>query len=150
MKRPLRYALLIPLILWMLVIFYLSSEGSDTSSERSGAIVETIRVVAGGLPNDILTFLTRKAAHMIAYFILGVLMYLVVRTYNLRPRTAILLSIGLVCGYAISDEVHQLFVPGRSGEVRDVLIDTISGAVGVWATYGVARWRTGKNIKNKV
>lgn len=148
MKRPLRYTLL---ILWMLVIFYLSSEGSDTSSERSGAIVDTIRVVAGGLPTDFLTFLTRKAAHMVAYFILGVLMYSVVRTYNLRPRMAVLLSIGLVCAYAISDEVHQLFVPGRSGEVRDVLIDTTAGAAGVGIYYYVKKWyKTSKSKQNGV
>lgn len=35
-------------------------------------------------------------------------------------------------GYAILDEIHQLFIDGRAGQVRDVLIDTIGIALGVW------------------
>jgi VanZ family protein len=143
-------------LLWMLLIFYLSSEGSDTSSGRSDAIVEVVRNVSS-LPNDILTFLTRKAAHITAYFILGVLIYNLVRSYVPRARKAIGASILLVAAYAVTDEFHQLFVPGRSGEVRDVLIDTSAGLVGVVVTFfiikkytGRKQAATGKIFKNRV
>lgn len=46
-------------------------------------------------------------------------------------RRAILVSVAIVFLYAISDEFHQYFVPGRSSEIRDVLIDTTAGVVGV-------------------
>jgi VanZ family protein len=56
----------------------------------------------------------------------------------------ILLSTILVAVYATSDEIHQLFVPGRSGEVRDVLIDTSAGLVGVVMTYFIIKKYTSR------
>jgi VanZ family protein len=51
------------------------------------------------------------------------------------------LSSSLVVLYAVSDEIHQLFTPGRSGEIRDVLIDSVAGMVGIWLihVYWIAR-----------
>ena len=37
----------------------------------------------------------------------------------------------IVIGYACTDEFHQLFVPGRSGQITDVMIDTLGGSIGV-------------------
>ena len=124
------------LIAWALVIFYLSSEGSDASSGRSDVIVQTVQswgVSTAG--TDFMTFLVRKSAHIIAYFIFGGLAYNVIRHYKLPVRRALLTSGAIVLVYAASDEFHQLFVPGRSGEVRDVLIDTTAGVVGVVVAY---------------
>ena len=126
-------------IIWAGVIFTLSSEGHGASTSRSDLIVNYLQSAGALLPTDLLTFLTRKAAHIIAYFIFGVLAYNVVRHYTLRARRTILISSAIVLGYAISDEVHQLFVPGRSGEVRDVLIDTVAGTVAVVLTYLIHR-----------
>ena len=117
---------------WMAVIFVLSSEGHDTSSGRSDAIVHTLQSAGLGFaPVDVLTFITRKAAHTVAYLLLGILAYRAVRQHELPTRCVVLIAIAIVIAYAISDEVHQLFVPGRSGELRDVLIDSTAGAVGV-------------------
>ncbi|MDB5162504.1 MAG: hypothetical protein JWN28_111, partial [Candidatus Saccharibacteria bacterium] len=66
----------------MLVIFYLSSEGSDLSSQRSDVFVESVDTIVGGLPNEILTFLVRKLAHITAYFVLGLLFYTIVDSYK--------------------------------------------------------------------
>jgi VanZ family protein len=57
----------------------------------------------------------------------------------------------LVFAYAVTDEVHQLFVSGRSGEVRDILIDTIAGALGIALYLGLRRlYGTSKKTKNIV
>jgi VanZ family protein len=136
----------------------LSSEPSAVSSTRSGAIVETIKTINPSVANtENITFLVRKAAHITAYFILGILMYRVVRMYSRISKKAIILSILFVASYAISDELHQLLVSGRSGEVRDVLIDTTAGAAGVLITYTIISWRalrtgvaTGKKPQNNV
>ena len=146
------------LILWAALIFYLSSEGSDSSSGRSDAIVQTIQSLGVSWPQDLLTFLTRKAAHIGAYFVFGLLAYNVVRMYSLAVRKALLLSAGIVLLYAMSDEFHQMFVPGRSGEVRDVLIDTTAGTVGVMLAYLASKRFVGRRVvassgqkaKNKV
>jgi VanZ family protein len=146
------------LVIWLGVIFMLSSEPSAVSSTRSGAIVDTIKNINPSVADtENITFLVRKAAHITAYFILGILMLRVVRMYSRLPKKAIILSIVFVAVYAISDELHQLLVNGRSGEVRDVFIDTSAGTLGVFVTYMNVRWhaqRTGvgtsKNAENKV
>ncbi len=139
---------MITAILWMAVIFILSAQSAGISSGESGGIAERIlRVFCRDydmLPEAerLALFATadhliRKAAHMFEYAVLAVLYALwfgqirkeraavpegsvVLRLLRNRPYLS-----ALVCAvlYSVSDEIHQLFVPGRSGEVRDVLID---------------------------
>ena len=85
-------------------------------------------------------FLTRKAAHIFIYFILGILMFNVVKDFPLSKKRVVLLSILLVLLYAVTDEFHQSFVPGRSAELRDVLIDTTAGVVGAMIYYFMAKF----------
>lgn len=123
---------------WMLVIFLMSNEVADASSLRSGEIVRTIQAIGISAPEGVLTFLVRKAAHISAYFVLGVLIYNLLREYRLHIKHLIIASIALAMLYACTDEIHQTFVPGRSGEVRDVLIDTAGAAAGVGMYAAVA------------
>ena len=149
---------LLLLILWLALIFFLSSEPSTASSVRSGTIVNAIHSINPNYADvENITFLVRKAAHITAYFILGVLMFRVIRMFKLPSRKAVILSAALVALYAITDELHQLLVNGRSGEVRDVLIDTTAGALGVLVTFIIIRSYTlrrrsspSQNYKNKV
>lgn len=131
---------IILLIIWLGVIFKLSSEPSSISSVRSGSIVHTLQSIDPSLKHvhDI-TFFVRKAAHITAYFILGILMFRVVRMYTFVTRKTVLLSIVLVALYAASDEFHQMFVNGRSPEVTDVLIDLSAGTLGVLITFFIIR-----------
>ena len=115
----------------MFVIFLMSNEIAGTSSARSNEIVRTIQSIGVSAPADILTFLVRKAAHISAYFILGILIFNLLKEYDLAIKKMIFISIGIAMLYACTDEIHQMVVPGRSGEVRDVLIDTAGAAVGV-------------------
>ena len=43
--------------------------------------------------------------------------------------------------YAVTDEVHQAFVSGRSCELRDIIIDTVAAGVGVGVVMLIRRWR---------
>ena len=124
-------AKLLPIIAWMLVIFLMSNEVSTDSTARSDEIVRTIKSIGVSTPADLLTFLVRKAAHISAYFVLGILIFNLLKEYNLGVKKMIFISIAIAMLYACTDELHQMFVPGRSGEVRDVLIDTAGAAVGV-------------------
>lgn len=125
---------LILIAIWMLVIFLMSSEIAGTSSARSDEIVRTIQSIGVNAPADLLTFLVRKAAHISAYFVLGILLFNLLKEYGLVVKKVIFISIAIAMLYACTDELHQMFVPGRSGEVRDVLIDTAGAAAGV-GTY---------------
>jgi len=123
----------------MIVIFLFSAQDASVSDQQSGRIVGSLSLVASGVAGDLLTILTRKAAHIFLYFVLGVLLYNAI--YRCRPvaKRAVLLAIVIACVYAISDELHQLFVPGRSGEVRDVLIDTAAATLAVVASAWIVR-----------
>lgn len=113
------------------MIFYLSSEGHDASSGRSDAIAQALQSAGLHGSTDMMTFVVRKAAHAVAYFVLGCLAVNALRTHRWRAKNVFAAAIAIVVTYAVSDEAHQLFVSGRSGELRDILIDSIAGLTGV-------------------
>lgn len=126
----------IALIIWMGLIFFMSSQIATTSSGMSRIFVEPIQPYAPGFAEDILTTLVRKSAHIFLYFVLGMLIFNVLKEYKLGTKKLVGFSILFAGLYAITDEIHQTFVSGRSAEVRDVLIDTIGASIGValyWA-----------------
>jgi VanZ family protein len=73
----------------------------------------------------------RKLAHAAEFAVLG---FLLLRATG-RERPALALGIA----YAVSDELHQYFVPGRLGSPLDVLVDAVGVVVGVLAAG--RRWR---------
>lgn len=126
----------------MTVIFLFSAQDADSSDAQSGFVVDLLGTVTKS-EGDIETFLVRKAAHIFAYFVLGLLAYNALRMYAIPRSKVALLSIALACAYALTDELHQVYVPGRSGEIRDVLIDTAAAAlaVGLCSLYAYLRRR---------
>jgi VanZ family protein len=138
MRIQYKYALL---LIWMIVIFLFSHQIAQTSSAQSAIFVGALEALHVSLPQQILTFITRKAAHTFIYFVLGILMFNVVRSYNISTKRAIWMSVVFVCGYAVTDELHQAFVPGRSAEATDVLIDTAGGTIGIAIYYIVLKLR---------
>lgn len=131
-KRYTQYIWHVLAVIWMGLIFFFSHQPADSSDRQSGFFVSLLEPITPVADTSLLSFLTRKAAHITIYFILGVLIYGAVRKHTSSRKKAILISIGAVLGYAALDEIHQLFIPGRSGEVRDVIIDTIAGTAGVF------------------
>ena len=131
-------------VFWMAVIFTLSHQPAAVSSGQSGVIVGHLQQAMPGVSTAILTFLVRKSAHIIAYFVLGVLIYRALRVsiHRWRARTVASLALLSCSLYAVTDEIHQLFVPGRSGELRDVMIDSIAALVGVGLCAWMMRWRS--------
>lgn len=126
--------LLLPL-LWMVVIFVLSHQSASISSGQSGVFVEQLHYIAPSIDQQLLTFLVRKGAHIFAYFVLGILMFNALWRVDLskfRFNRPAMLSIIVCALYATSDEFHQLFISGRSGEIRDIIIDSCAATVGVF------------------
>lgn len=125
-------------VICMVVIFCFSREDSDKSSETSGRLTNTAVHIAvenyDNLPKekqmsimDKATHIVRKSAHFCLYATLGFLVSMAVG----RRKLFSLASLGVLIFcfmYAFSDEIHQFFVPGRSCEFRDMMIDT-SGAL---------------------
>lgn len=113
--------LIIISIVMMGIIFLFSSCNSHISAEQSTLIVNWVSKI---IPVN--SFLIRKFAHFSLFFVLEIIIYYLCTVFSLKYPG--LISTLFVSLYAISDEIHQYFVPGRSCELRDMLID-ISGAV---------------------
>ena len=122
-----RIILFVLVISWMILIFWFSSAGHEVSSGQSERVVQGVRHMTNiSVPEMIM----RKAAHVFLYFVLGILLTLLVRTYHIRWRSVVLWAVGIACTYAATDETHQLLVGGRSGQVSDVLLDTAAACAG--------------------
>lgn len=130
-----RFLYLIPVVIWMIFIFYMSGKTGQESSGQSGKIslfitnlLEKVRQdPAQEMQNlqDILELVIRKAAHMTEYAILFLLSYLAMVKISMSQSRFYNRSIAVLISllYACSDEMHQLLVPGRSGRMIDVGID---------------------------
>jgi len=68
--------------------------------------------------------LVRKTAHAVEYAVLGLLTAGAFIGRRTSIRAGILVPWCIASAYAATDEIHQLFVPGRSGQVSDVLLDS--------------------------
>jgi len=136
-------------LIWMLLIFNLSSQVREKSNNLSKGlteiVVETVEKVVPEADFDIDKFnhLLRKNAHFFAYLILGVLVMNALRRSGIKGLKVFVFSLGICVLYAVSDEVHQLFVPGRGGQVRDVFIDSAGAIVGIGLCRVISR------IKNR-
>lgn len=135
---------LIPVLALMVTIFCFSAQKAEASDRTSGGIVT--RVIALLYPHfdempeeeqeqiiHIFSVLVRKCAHLAEYLLLGAALMAHVKAISAcrsvrRPK---LLSWLIGSFYAASDELHQLFVPGRSGEIKDVLLDSLGVLLGV-------------------
>ena len=133
-----KYFKLTLVIIWMIIIFLFSNQKAVNSSKLSdGLILKTVRIIEKinhktYSDEEILTKFVRpvrKVAHFTIYLILGILVYLYIKEYGMK--NTILISIFICCMYACTDEIHQMFIEGRSGEVLDVLIDTIGSFLGI-------------------
>lgn len=102
----------------------MSSFNSTLSSNQSGIIVSFIAKITNIDNIETLSLIIRKLAHFTEYFILGLLVYNFISNYKFKLYYGVLICII----YSISDEIHQLYVPGRSCQLLDILID-ISGAL---------------------
>lgn len=147
------------LVLWMGFIFSMSCENAEESSNTSG---QTIKVVLSTVPEfekqpeevkvniiEELQFIVRKSAHFIGYMILGILASgLILQYENINKKYPLAFLICVI--YAISDEIHQLFVPGRAGQVRDVLIDSAGSFLGIIIVMAFEKLLIKFNKKHKI
>lgn len=131
---------LILIVLWMGLIFYFSSDTGDISTRKSdGIIIKFVEMLKGRELNDkekvdainYLVIPVRKGAHLGIYLVLGVLIFSFLCEFMSISYKSMLLAIGICFLYACSDEVHQLLVPGRSGQFYDVLLDTLGSSIGI-------------------
>lgn len=135
-------------ILWIVLIFYLSHQPAIESNNLSTGITEglvaIIERVTLDTDFDVSNFnhIVRKNAHFFAYLILGVLVFNALKSNDFKGSRRFLIALAFCILYAISDEIHQLFIPGRAGQVRDVIIDSAGAVVGISGYLGLGKLKT--------
>lgn len=124
-------------LLWMALIFYFSHQPANESNELSIGVTEVIvSAVEKVAPHSDfivgnVNHFVRKNAHFFIFLVLGVLVMRSLRLSGIDRYKAGGLALFICILYAISDELHQLFVSGRGAQVRDVLIDSAGAFVGI-------------------
>ena len=139
------------LISVMVVIFIFSSENATESDSTSGSLIAAViklftpdwESLTEAERHELIApyqFFVRKAAHFTIYAVLGVLSFLTFITYKKIPLKIRFVIISMVCLlYSISDEIHQTFIPGRSGELRDVCVDFCGSLTGIIFIYLISK-----------
>lgn len=137
-----------PMVIMMIVIYSFSAKNGVQSSQTSGDTVsvfltsfekifrvhlteEQRHLISGSMELPV-----RKMAHMAEYGLLLATIYIPVEiNFSIKRNRKAIYSAGVAVLYAASDEFHQLFVPGRSGKVTDVLIDSVGIIVSLLILY---------------
>ena len=157
----LRFIATLLCILWASLIFSMSAEVAEDSANRSGEIVEMVvpLIVEDFEEKDPLTQLeiiefaeniTRKTAHFCIFSVFGVLVLLASLGFERTWKIHLSNSVFIGFLYAISDEVHQHFVPGRAPMIRDVVIDTLGVICGVMALLLVVKFVLKRKNRRKI
>lgn len=148
-SRLYRVALWVSVIAFMAVIFAFSAQPGEASEAMTKGAVRPVAELLAALQHGgeaatntlyvILGTLLRKLAHVCEYALLGALLWLLLDSYGRQGRLTPLLIAVL---YAVCDEVHQAFVPGRLGTPWDVLVDALGAITGVLLIAKIAaHWR---------
>lgn len=143
-KWTIRQFLLLMIVAWMFVIFGFSSEDGEQSQSLSDKI--TYRVVQTLYPkyeqyekakqekiwNDT-SYAVRKTGHFGEYAVLGLLIATLMLTFSkVRNNMKLCMAAEGFCAvYAMTDEIHQGFVAGRSPKIFDVFIDSLGAGCGI-------------------
>ena len=152
MKWVIRILLSLLTLGWMIFIFGMSAAKGEESSGMSAKAAEFIgEVLHGDLEDwpeeersayiEKLEFPIRKSAHFLEYTMLGLLLSLTLKAWGMQGGKCFVTALLIGVAYAASDELHQLFVSGRSGQFTDVLIDSAGVFLGSGILY---LWKRGR------
>lgn len=150
--------IILPILVFlcMLTIFYFSNQNAKKSQSLSDEVaIKTLEIKSEVTKKEITKTekdnfiknsrtLIRKGAHFTIFFLLGILVYLTLKTYHIKH--AILFSIFFCFFYACTDEIHQLFIEMRTAQILDVFIDTSGASIGIGLVYLLSR--KSLNVKN--
>ena len=151
---------LLAVIAVMSFIFFMSAQTEEESSKTSGGIVDIFIDIF--LPDfdelpiseqteklNVITNVIRKLAHYTEYAVLGFFLALHLNELKSKLYCKAELWYSLIVGslYAVSDECHQYFVPGRGPGVKDVLIDSLGVLTGLVIIVCILRMKKNKTGK---
>lgn len=141
-------------LVWMTMIFYLSSQTAQASNSLSKIVTSIILRIINifGLVSietsmvqnwvDLLNNTVREYAHGAIFFILVLFVCNAFSKSGLQGWRLYTYSFVFCMAYACLDEMHQMFVPGRGAEAKDVITDCAGAFLGL-TLYGTVAWGMG-------
>ncbi len=137
-------------VLWSVVIliaagiFIFSSQDATHSTITSGKVVKVVTdIIVPDLKQkptteqreimQLISLLIRKSAHFFEFMCLGFFMRNLISCYQMKFQSVHAWIFTTI--YAMTDEIHQLFIVGRSGQIQDVLIDSAGALTGVTLAF---------------
>ncbi len=148
-----RFILWLLVIFWMGIICFLSAQTATESNQLSG---HTIRILIPiFMPEFIdmsqaqqkeivvnLQYVVRNIAHILMYFILGILCMCTLIPYEFKLKVKVITALLICTVYAATDELHQLFMDGRGFQFSDIFLDFCGALFGVLMVVGhQSLWR---------
>ena len=142
-KKIITAVLLILLLVVYVMIFFFSAENAEdstaASSKVTGFLVNLYYKIFGGtvISTDMPLVVTvaeggiRKLAHFIEYMTVGLLSFGIAAMWIQSTEKSFLMIVIQLIISAGLDEIHQYFVPGRASSVKDVMLDTAGGIMGI-------------------
>ena len=139
----------ITLVLMILIFSFSAKNGTSSAGMSIGYAKELARILSFlgffqihsnadlMMHAEAVHTVVRKTAHFTEYAVLGFFTYKAVSCDVKDRKKAVLMAQLISTGYASTDEIHQMFVPGREGKVFDVMIDSCGHFVELW--YLVSR-----------
>ncbi len=118
-----KYTTIILVVLVMTAIYFFSNQPGTQSRAVSNAVVQIV-----GKPK---LFSIRKIAHFAMFSLLGITVMMMLYNVWNKLKDAMIGALAISIMYALFDELHQVFVPGRDASVKDVAIDTLGAVVGI-------------------
>ncbi|NTW71223.1 MAG: VanZ family protein [Eubacteriaceae bacterium] len=138
-------------ISWLLVfilmaaIFLLSSQNSTDSAvlsrELAQIFVDLLNKITGPIDVDfvLLKFTIRKLAHFCIYIALGFFVSNALKHTTSSRMKRVIITLIICILFAVSDELHQLLVPGRGALLTDVLTDMMGSLAGMLIFYKIKK-----------
>ncbi len=127
------------LFFWMILIFLFSHQNGVESSETSSRFFAFLLSIFPFLHGW--EWMIRKLAHFFLYFVLGILSFEAGEESLSKPYSFSWLFCFL---YACSDEFHQFFMMGRSGNFFDVFLDTLAASFSLLVVLGIQKFKKRK------
>lgn len=159
-KIVLRIVLGVLIALWLGFIWCNSAENGSETVETSNGVTQIVAEIVvpgyGGLPQEEKAAViekisppVRSLAHAFEFFVLALLVGALVYTFAFKSvflkQISITLTACVLC--ACADEIHQYFVPGRTADILDILVDVAGALVGCGFLIAAALLRNNKANK---
>ena len=145
-----RKAWLLPTAIWAGMIFDLSRApySSASSARFISVVLDWLSISIPPQNLSLLNNLLRKSAHLTEYAVLAVFLYNFLKpvgdpSWSRKAAFWALLASGC---YSLTDEFHQLFVPGRHGSLFDCVIDTTGASLGLFVLSSTIVLLRGRQI----